>query len=70
MKLRLKPIRASAPNQRKLGRWRPQPPREGRKGDGGFGGEIQRIVKVDRSGVSDGLGKLDSFVTNWALVEP
>jgi hypothetical protein len=30
---------------------------------------IQRIVKVDRSGVSDGSGKLDSLVTNPVFVD-
>jgi len=30
---------------------------------------IRWIVKVDRSGVSDGSGRLDSFVTNWAFVD-
>jgi hypothetical protein len=32
-------------------------------------GVIQRIVKVDRSGVFDGSGKLDSLVTNAAFVD-
>jgi hypothetical protein len=30
---------------------------------------IQRIVKVDRGGVPDGSGKLDTIVTNSAFKE-
>jgi hypothetical protein len=43
--------------------------RGSRKGDRGFGGEIQRIIKVDRSGVSDGSGKFDTVVTSSAFVD-
>jgi hypothetical protein len=40
-----------------------------RKGDGELGGAIQRLVKIDRSGVSDGSGELDTGVTNPDFVD-
>jgi hypothetical protein len=36
---------------------------------GGFGGEIQRIIQVDRSGVPDGSGRPDSLVTSPLFVD-
>jgi hypothetical protein len=40
----------------------------GGRGRGG-GGEIQRVVKVDRGGVPDGSGKLDTIVANSDVVD-
>jgi len=38
-------------------------------GGGGFGGEIQRIIQVDRSGDTDDSSKLDSLVTKSVFVD-
>jgi len=41
----------------------------GGKGVGGFGGEIQRIIQIDRSGETDDSTKPDSIVTNSVPVD-